>query len=135
MPRYGKIQGLKQINDTSLSSTAWKEQASCSSEHTSIFFSTVKSSDTTTALQICKKCPVRADCLLEALQYDYHGVWGGSTYDQRLSITRILLNNSVASLTIDKTTDIVKLIDNLGSSKAAATADLINYKSQFIDTE
>jgi len=44
------------------------------------------------ALRLCKVCPVAVDCLIEALSEERsndHGVWGGTTHEQR-----VLLRNS-----------------------------------------
>jgi WhiB family redox-sensing transcriptional regulator len=35
------------------------------------------------AKKICGACFVRAQCLDEALRYDEHGVWGGTTEKER----------------------------------------------------
>lgn len=135
MGRSSKILGLKALEDLSLQSTAWKDKASCSSKETTIFFSALKSPETYQALIICKQCPVRNHCLLESIQYDYQGIWGGSTYEQRSNIVKILLNNYVGSLTLDQCDKLIAIIDSIGTSKASAIADLINYKSEHIDME
>lgn len=43
------------------------------------------------AMDICRKCPVRADCLIEGMKEDNieHGIWGGI-----MAGDRILLANS-----------------------------------------
>ena len=40
------------------------------------------------AMRVCGRCPVAAECLDEALrietvEYDRHGIWGGTTPKQR----------------------------------------------------
>lgn len=35
------------------------------------------------AILVCKRCPVRAECLEDGL-WEEHGVWGGLTRDERL---------------------------------------------------
>lgn len=41
------------------------------------------------AKQICQVCPVRLECLREALDNpDWHGVWGGTTKTERLDLRK-----------------------------------------------
>ena len=35
------------------------------------------------AIAICKQCPVRMPCLLEAIATNSEGIWGGTTHYQR----------------------------------------------------
>ena len=42
----------------------------------------------TLALRVCRSCTVRGACLTHALQVpERHGVWGGTTPEQRLALT------------------------------------------------
>jgi WhiB family transcriptional regulator, redox-sensing transcriptional regulator len=38
------------------------------------------------AKQVCAVCPVREPCLDYALRYNQHGVWGGTTDEERIQI-------------------------------------------------
>ena len=56
-----------------------------------IFFQDEKNSvaarrDTEEAIQICRSCPVREECLDFALTADMFHVWGGTTLKQRLAM-------------------------------------------------
>jgi WhiB family redox-sensing transcriptional regulator len=42
------------------------------------------------AKEICKECPLIKDCLAYALKYDEHGIWGGTTEQDREKIRRSL---------------------------------------------
>ncbi len=43
------------------------------------------------AKKICRRCPVRSQCLQEALENDWvQGVWGGTTDNER-KVARILM--------------------------------------------
>src|SRR5690349_17658712 len=37
----------------------------------------------------CNRCPVAAECLTEALEKGYKGIWGGTNSEQRKAIRRI----------------------------------------------
>lgn len=42
------------------------------------------------AVKVCKECPVRAECLRDALERDErHGVWGAKTEDERQRIALV----------------------------------------------
>ncbi len=43
------------------------------------------------AKKICKECPVRLDCLAEAMKQDTDGVFGGTTRDERKRL-KIMVN-------------------------------------------
>lgn len=63
---------------------AWHNDAACRG-HSDLFF-TVES---TRARQLCKECPVRAECLRWALDHDEpRGVWGGLTAAERWKLIR-----------------------------------------------
>lgn len=36
------------------------------------------------ARSVCMRCPVQVDCFQYAVEADEHGVWGGTTRDERL---------------------------------------------------
>ena len=63
----------------------WQTEAKCGGTKTSLFFD----KDEREAKKICRTCPVKADCLQDALVYDYDGVWGGTTRRERRKIKHV----------------------------------------------
>ena len=61
---------------------AWMADASCQHEGTSLFFPG-KGESATAAKAICAACPARTPCLTYALETGAHGVWGGTTTQER----------------------------------------------------
>jgi hypothetical protein len=58
----------------------WRAAAACAEERASLFFAR----STAAAIAICQRCPVRAECLYDALDSDAPGgVWGGLTRQER----------------------------------------------------
>lgn len=118
---------------------SWKDQALCKNDSLNLFFSPPKSPESNAALKICKECPVRDHCLLEGFQYNYDGIWGGSTFDQRNVIARMFLDNYVGQITLEQAQDLLEIVDSIGTTKAAAMADAMNMQSEehykTIDTE
>ena len=67
---------------------AWTNQAACRGTDTEIFYP-VTSDEEAEALSICATCPVRAQCLDDALRNrETYGIWGGTTPEQRRRIRR-----------------------------------------------
>lgn len=74
----------------------WQRKAECSTSgcDPDLFFpenlSTVMRADATRkALEICERCPVRAECLEQAIQDEEEfGIWGGMTSEQRRALIR-----------------------------------------------
>ena len=67
---------------------AWTNQAACRGTDTEIFYP-VTSDEEAEALSICATCPVRAQCLDDALRNrEIYGIWGGTTPEQRRRIRR-----------------------------------------------
>jgi hypothetical protein len=68
-------------------SADWTEQAACAGTDLALWFT---KDNRPTAKQTCARCPVRAECLYEALQiepgYQRYGVRGGLTGRQRRSL-------------------------------------------------
>lgn len=76
----------------------WQERALCRGEELSLFFGVEhergpeKEAREEFAKSICNACPVRAECLEEALRdAPQHGVWGGMTADERTVERRNIL--------------------------------------------
>lgn len=42
--------------------------------------------DSEPARSICRRCPVRAECLSYALEHNLHGIWGGTSGNQRTKL-------------------------------------------------
>jgi len=66
----------------------WVERGSCRSHDPEIFFPVSTTGigriDTEQAVAICRGCPVRQECLQWALRAgEAHGIWGGTTPEQR----------------------------------------------------
>lgn len=62
---------------------AWQTHAACVSADTAKFFSRQPDA----AKSICARCPVRPECLHDALDTDAStGIWGGLTYAERLQL-------------------------------------------------
>jgi WhiB family redox-sensing transcriptional regulator len=40
------------------------------------------------AIAECQRCPVRAECLTEAIRLQYPGIWGGTTEAERKRLVR-----------------------------------------------
>lgn len=73
----------------------WQEQAACSGMTLDLFFSPdgerqrERERREQAALRVCARCPVRRNCLDQALRApENYGVWGGMTEDQRAAERR-----------------------------------------------
>jgi WhiB family redox-sensing transcriptional regulator len=68
----------------------WVEEAACAGmEDPSIFFPR-KGGSSAPAKRICDQCPVRIQCLNEALHRpERHGVWGGMSERERRRLLQI----------------------------------------------
>ena len=68
---------------------AWHSDALCK-EHPEVDFFPGKGCDTTPARTICRQCMVTAECCAHALaEPERFGVWGGTSYRQRLNPERL----------------------------------------------
>lgn len=71
---------------------AWHAEAACVDEPLDVFFPT-RGASLARARAICATCPVRAQCLDEALEFDRSryelpGVWGGTSPRQRRQLRK-----------------------------------------------
>lgn len=71
----------------------WQGRASCRDYDAEIWFpvgvGAVADADTALAKSVCMGCPVRTDCLTQALTERVEfGVWGGMTEDERETVLR-----------------------------------------------
>lgn len=68
----------------------WTDLAACTTSDPELFFpdkgETYKSQ---AARRICRPCPVRNQCLQDALdRREQYGIWGGTSYRDRLDLLR-----------------------------------------------
>jgi WhiB family redox-sensing transcriptional regulator len=62
----------------------WRQHARCGGVDPEIHFPAHDADGTAAAKRICRKCPVKSECLAYALEHDeQHGVWGGMTPAER----------------------------------------------------
>jgi WhiB family redox-sensing transcriptional regulator len=71
----------------------WRYDAACASNETDLFFPVGTTAgavaQTEAAKEVCAGCSVREACLAFALDTDQnHGVWGGTSEDERRAIKR-----------------------------------------------
>jgi WhiB family redox-sensing transcriptional regulator len=65
----------------------WASVAACRAEAPDALF--VRGAEQNRAKQVCRSCPVRAECLAEALDNQIEwGVWGGMTERERRALLR-----------------------------------------------
>lgn len=65
--------------------TAWMERALCADDNPEHWHPvTARADEAAYAKSVCRRCPVKHDCLAHALaDHTLHGVWGGTTLDER----------------------------------------------------
>jgi len=65
----------------------WRHSALCAQTDPELFFPE-KGNRPQDAKMVCARCPVRAECLTDALAQDrVSGVWGGTTERERRKLT------------------------------------------------
>lgn len=124
--RNPKIKGVRNPFSITPSEMKWRDKAACIEQPKDKFFATPKSTTINYALAICKNCPVRSDCFYESMQFNYDGVWGGSTHEQRLVLIRTFLESDLTQLDREKSDSLLTYVDKIGITKNAALADIIN---------
>lgn len=73
----------------------WTDTAACTDTDPEVFFPVNENTATTReAREICRGCPVREECLDEAMRIpkDAHGIWAGLTRDERRNLRRRRVN-------------------------------------------
>ena len=75
----------------------WHDGAICRGQ-TDLFFAEVHLHASVDAKKMCRRCPVRRDCLTWAMTHDEHGIWGGLTATERreAQFRRMTVNDIVA---------------------------------------
>lgn len=67
---------------------AWQDSASCATVDPELFFPEGRSwTAYTDARRVCARCVVRIECLEAGLDQE-HGMWGGTTPDERAALRR-----------------------------------------------
>jgi WhiB family transcriptional regulator, redox-sensing transcriptional regulator len=70
----------------------WMPRSACRGTETELFFPAAEAGralqQVQTAMAVCDRCEVRASCLSYALETMQHGIWGGTTTDERIAMRR-----------------------------------------------
>lgn len=73
----------------------WRDEALCSGRDAEVFFPE-EGQSAIVAKGICRRCPVRADCLAHAVQHrERYGIWGGFTEHARALLVNRLIDATV----------------------------------------
>jgi len=91
--------------------TGWRAASACLSADPELFFPVTEGSaaagQISSALQVCAGCAVRQPCLDFALQSgEAHGIWGGTTADERIRARRRNMRRRREHLTRQPTQDV-----------------------------
>lgn len=115
---------LTNINHFAQLDVSWRDDAACRNLDTielHHFFHTSVNRKTIATIsriqELCGSCPVAANCLHEALMFNYEGYWAGFNRKQRNAYLRAERNNSVEDLTVAECRDI---LDNLRGTDSAS---------------
>ena len=72
--------------------TDWMEDGDCRDRDPELWFPLAFSREFQQqidfAISVCRGCPVRTECLTYATDNALHGIWGGTTDDERLKTRR-----------------------------------------------
>lgn len=67
----------------------WHDRGPCKNAPELFFPEKGETSKTATAMRMCMGCPVRPDCLDDAIaRREKHGIWGGTTPAERERLRR-----------------------------------------------
>ena len=93
----GKLQSADDRGDVIMWNQDWAAQAACRGQQPDKLF--VRGAEQNKAKQVCGACPVRTECLAEALDNQIEwGVWGGMTERERRALLRRRPNASWRSV-------------------------------------
>jgi WhiB family redox-sensing transcriptional regulator len=102
----------------------WKEKASCKNSDVSTFFPNTSSPSKlqlNKAFALCKRCPVAAYCMHEALLCYNNGIWAHSTEFQRKYYLKYIIKNGATDVTLE---DAANFYKDLSDSEFYSTRKL-----------
>ena len=73
--------------DIDLSDFDWHDEAACRRVDPELFFPG-KGRHASEAKATCARCPVRLECLNQAIETDARGIWGGTSEEERRALKR-----------------------------------------------
>lgn len=82
-----QLAGLAQLIGA-LRGPVWQDDALCPQTDPEAFHPKDGESQTGVAKKICRRCPVTSECLIAALDDYEYGIWGSSTWLERIQIRR-----------------------------------------------
>jgi WhiB family redox-sensing transcriptional regulator len=94
--------------------THWQDDALCTQADASLFFPLHRGDNMNDARRLCSHCPVRLECLNEAMDLrDYHGFRGGMSGEERR-------HHATATRRTDLTPEVLRLAAKNWTAQAIA---------------
>lgn len=128
---------LTDIEDICSIDSTWRENALCKDNPDFIiddfFMVSITKKNIKKVLEInalCRQCPVSAECLHEALMFNYDGIWAGTTPRQRKVYIQLNRNSTVEGLTIEEAKQIVDDFHNFNETPGTLRTKYKNLKSK-----
>jgi hypothetical protein len=128
MPKYSEIK--------------WNK-AACQSESTNVFYSFEESRAVKKLINIdvfrniCAPCPIWRDCLRYSLEYEFYGIWGGLTGEERVALRNGRFTPMIEKLMIDfeirgiSPTEFIEIVSEYQINlENGSSASMINRKRQ-----
>lgn len=105
----------------------WREFAMCKNSSTESFFpykvTKANAEQVQEVFDMCSQCPVKEECFYEAVKNDYHGIWAGTFYKERLSWIR-MMNLNEEEITYESCSDFIKVNSNRRVTSKIGTVDV-----------
>ena len=101
----------------------WRDSAACKGRSIDDFFPVTITKTNIDSIRsiyaLCSICPVATECLYEAITSSYDGIWAHTTYKQRQSYVRHVLDNNFENFSISDCAEILKDIKRMKLSPNA----------------
>lgn len=105
----------------------WREFALCKGMSTEDFFPYKITKTNSDAIQnlinLCDQCPVKEECLFESVINDYHGIWAGTFYKERVNWVRYM-NRTDQEITFESCSDFFQVNSNRRITPRIGTVDV-----------
>lgn len=116
----------EQVTSVAARDEGWQTHAACAGADTRTFFTTRPAA----AKEICRGCPVRPECLYDALDANApNGIWGGLTRGERLALPELPRRRAAALVALREHLDAHEPGEDLPTERTAPTMTITTPES------